>query len=258
MAGKATALEAFELNMTDATLLVDLAQALTNRRSNRLRKEPREAIGTALRIAKKHHDVIDCVESGDFFVVLKPGAQLSRDALRDMRPLLRQALVAGCAAIETYAADRVMELVGPVLRSKEKPDRLLDIRMSVRDWIAINEYAAKGWGIRQVLDREIRLAASPAPAQIGIVFATVGEQQLLNRVDAHLNQRKGTATEVLATVYERRNRIAHQGDRVGHGRARITIDEVRDALIRIRRIIEAIDAITPNQAARKKATRRRA
>lgn len=252
MAGKQTALEAFELNMADATLLVNLAQALTNRRSNRLRKEPREAIGSALKIARGKHDEIDCVESEDFFVVLKPGARLTRDGLGDMRPLLRQALVAGCAAVETYVGDRIMELIGPVLRNKQKPDRLLDIRMSVRDWYSINDrYERPVWGVREVVEREIRLAASPAPAQVGMAFSVVGEQGLLNRVDSQLHQRRGTAADVLTTVYERRNRIAHQGDRVGRGRARITIEEVRDDLGKVKRIVEAIDAITPDQRPRK-------
>jgi len=49
-------------------------------------------------------------------VVLKPGSALTREDLRDSRPLLRQALVAACAAVETYMFDKAMSQIGPLIR----------------------------------------------------------------------------------------------------------------------------------------------
>lgn len=243
---KQTALQAFVLNTADAELMADLAGALTNQRSSRMRREKREAIGDALRVRKTDWDALDCVESDDFFVVLKAGTDLDRTRLKDVRPLLRQSLVAGCAAIETYVADRVMELLGPVLRTKEKPSRLLEIGMTVEHWFNIEErYKRKGWGIREIVGEAVREKSSPAPSQIGACFAIVGEKQILKRADAHLGRTNGTGVASLDRIYERRNRIAHAGDRVGQGRADIKRAEVVDDLGELRRVAEALDAVTP-------------
>lgn len=244
---KPSALQAFELNMSDATLMADLAGALTNQRAYRLRRERRHALGEALRISKSRWDDLDCVESDDFFVVLKPDTCLDRGRLKDVRPLLRQALVAGCAAVETYIADRVMELLGPVLRMKEKPNRLLEISMTVQRYYDINRrYKRQGWGVRELVGEAVREKASPAPGQLGQCFAVVGEKGLLKRVDEHLRRKNGTAERNLARIYERRNAIAHSGDRSGRGRADLQRPEVIRDLEELRQVVEAIDAVTPS------------
>jgi hypothetical protein len=65
-------------------------------------------VGLALRIPKKDRLHIECVESDDLFVVLKPGARVSRSdlAASALQPLLRKALVVARTAVETFAADR--------------------------------------------------------------------------------------------------------------------------------------------------------
>ena len=57
------------------------------------------------------------------FIAFKPGSAQLRGSLihENLRPLLRQALVAGCAAVETYVADRTMELLGPCFAQKRSP-----------------------------------------------------------------------------------------------------------------------------------------
>lgn len=247
MAGivKPKSLDAFELNMADAYKLVAIGGALTNTRSRRMRREKREALGSALGMPRNKHDQIDCVESPDFFVVLKPGTHLTRNYLDDVKPLYRQALVAGCAALETYVADRVMELLGPVLRSSDKPRRLLDVGMSVEDWYRIDErYTRTNWGVREIVQQHVRREASPAPAQIGTLFAIVGEKGVLNRVDQQLKRVKGTSHTHLEAIRQRRNKIAHEGDRVGRGRASITADEIHTDLDEITAIVTGLQLVT--------------
>src|SRR5680860_752012 len=106
---KPSALEAFEANVADAEMLLALSTALKNRRVRRMRAELRERIGEALGVTRGRRGGLDCIESDDLFVVLKTDGRVSRDDLREeaLRPLLRQAVVAIAAAIETYVADRV-------------------------------------------------------------------------------------------------------------------------------------------------------
>jgi len=249
MAGvsKPTARQAFNDNIADAETLVLFADSLRNKRTRKMRREKRETLGEALDLPKKDWDNLDCIESEDLFAVLSPRSRLDRGAFKEkaLRPLLRQALVAGCAALETFVGDRVMELYRAALDSDERPRRLLELPMTVGDWLWIDEnYQRKRWGLRDVVEWEVRQIASPAPAQIGEAFGVVGQKKLWKRVDSHRKVTAGSSQEKLEGLYERRNRIAHSGDRDGRGRANLPTTEVRDDLQCLVEIVEALDAVT--------------
>lgn len=249
MAGKKKpkARQAFDDNLADAEALVAIAQALDNRRVRRMRRELRERLGDALGIPKKHWEGLDCIESDDLFAIFKPGSRVDRDAISEprLRPLLRQALVAACAAVETFVGDRAMERLRGALDSEPRPTRLLDLPMTVGDWLWIDEtYERKRWGLREVVELEIRRHASPAPSQIGLTFSIIGEKNIWKRVDKRRGVRAGTSEQSLERIYERRNKIAHQGDRLGHGRATISIQEVVADLECIASIVDALDRET--------------
>ncbi len=244
---KPTARQAFDDNIADAETLVLLADSLRNKRVRKMRREKRETIGDALGIAKKNWDNLDCIESEDLFAVFSGESRLDRNTFDEkaLRPLLRQALVAGCAALETFVGDRVMELYRGALDLDDRPPRLLELSMTVGDWLWIDEnYERKRWGLREVVDWEVRQIASPAPSQIGEAFGIVGQKNLWKRVDSQRKATKGSSKKTLDALYERRNRIAHSGDRVGRGRATISGDEVSGDLKCMVEIVEAIDAVT--------------
>lgn len=249
MAGrnKPKARDAFNDNLKDAEALVSIACSLKNQRQRRMRRELREKLGAGLKVAKKDWGDMDCIESDDFFVVLKPGSRLNRDSLSEtnLRPLLRQALVAACAAVETFVGDRIMERLGSTLTEDPRPTRLDDLPMTVGDWIDIEKrYERRKWGIREVIEIEVRRLASPSPSQIGIAMGIVGEKKLWKRIDVRRGTRNGTSEAQLDAIYQRRNRIAHQGDRAGRGRASITAEEVDADLAAIAEIVDALDTET--------------
>ena len=124
------------------------------------------------------------LESDDLFVVFMPSGDLSRDRFTDLQPLLRQSLVAACAALETYVADKAMEFVGPALKSDELPARMKSIGLTVGHWAEIEEkYKRRGWGIRPVIDEYIRETSSTAPNNIGVVLSVVGVKRWSTKVD---------------------------------------------------------------------------
>lgn len=249
MAGvsKPTARQAFNDNIADAELLVLLADALRNKRIRRMRQEKRETLGDALGVRKREWDHLDCIESEDLFAVFTPGSRLDRDTFQEkaLRPLLRQALVAACAALETFVGDRVMELLRGALDAEERPARLLNLPMTVEDWLWIEEnYQRKRWGLREVVEWEVRNIASPAPAQIGQAFGIVGQKSLWKRIDSRRSVAAGKSEETLNRLNQRRNLIAHSGDRVGRGRAAISTAEVRGDLECLVEIVDALDRET--------------
>ena len=238
---------AFDLNIQDAKMLVELASLLSNQRTRRMRRELRERLGDALSIPQKRRGDLECLQNEKVFVTFMPGHGAWRDRLDDvgLRPLLRQALVAGCAAVETFCADRVMERYSAAIKQTPPPSRLLELSLTVDQYLTIQEtYQKAGWGLRKVIEMEVRQRASPAPAQIGQLFALVGEKALLARVDTQRRVLKGTTETELSRIVERRNLIAHTGDRSGRGRAAITTAEVRADVDTLISIIDALDKQT--------------
>ena len=252
MAGvrKAKSREAFDLNMQDAEMLVATAKLLENKRANRMRAELRTRIGTALRVPKAKQAELECLENSQVFITFLPGSAHLKVSLtgENLNPLLRQAIVAGCAAVETYIADRTMELLGPVLRAKEKPSRLLELTMTVQQYLKVQSYQRKNWGLRDLIEDQVLLKASTSPSSIGMLMSMVGIPKVWSSIDAKRGVPRGSSEASLEAITQRRNRIAHNGDRLGRGRATITVTEVERDLSCLIEIVNAIDVVTRSDA----------
>jgi hypothetical protein len=136
---KMTAREAFNLNIQDAEMLVELVKMLSNQRVRRMRHELRQRLGDALSVPQKQRNDLECLENERVFVTFKPGYGEWRHRLDEinLRPLLRQALVVACAAVETFCADRVMEQYAATIKEDPLPGRLRDLRLTVGDYLDI-------------------------------------------------------------------------------------------------------------------------
>jgi len=245
--GKPSAREAFDANMADAEMLVALAKMLQNKRQRRMRAELRERVGEALSIPKRKRAELECLENDQVFVAFKPGAAGLRSELNELalRPLLRQAVVAACAAVETFVADRVMENLSLAMRMDPMPPRLLAMTMTIDDWLRIEKtYTRKGFGIRQIAELEIRERSSPTPSVIGELFSVVGKKDIFKSIDLNRKVVKGTSARELDVIRQRRNKIAHEGDRKGRSRATISATEVEGYISEIMQIIDAMDRVT--------------
>jgi hypothetical protein len=162
--------------------------------------------------------------------------------------LLRQALVAACAATETFIADKVIERAGVLLRaSEEATPGMRKIQLSVGDWLDIEtRYERRRRGLReQVMVRYINEQASTAPSQLGALLALVGITKWADQVDHHRSVSKGASVAMLNRITERRNKIVQTGDRQGRGRASLTVDEVKASLADLESVVFAIEKILP-------------
>ena len=95
-------IDMFHDSMEDAKILMLIASAFPNRRERAMRTELRNRVGEALRIKKNDRRELECIENEKVFLLFKNKNHLSKIQFKDTRPLLRQAIVAGCAAFETY------------------------------------------------------------------------------------------------------------------------------------------------------------
>ena len=235
---------AFKDNIADAEALLNYAIAFENRRSRSMRRELRGHIGDALKVPQKQRDELDCLESDDVFLVFLPGGSLNRGHFRDLRPLLRQSLVAACAALETYVADKAMEFVGSAVRADNPPRRMQEIPFSVGHWIEVKRtYKKLGWAIRDVVEDHIRETSSTAPNRIAEVLSTVGFHDWVKKVDTTRQVQPGTTEAELRDLTDRRNRIAHSADRHGRGRAALDVSQVKACLRTIRSVVEATESL---------------
>jgi hypothetical protein len=242
---KLTPLDAFNSNLADAEMLVAYARAFQNRRKYRMPEKLRERVGEALGVPAKKRAALDCLENDHVIAVFKPDGGMGRDQFDDLRPLLRQAVVAACAALETYVADKTMEFVGKALRANQLPPRLREITLTLGRWDDIKKKGFKRsvWAIRPVVEEAIREMSSTAPSSIGKVLAIVGFQGWSRKVDGARKVEDGTTERELERLTGRRNRIAHSADRKGQRRATIDLAEVEIYITLSKSVVSALDAV---------------
>lgn len=117
--------------------------------------------------------------------------------------------------------------------------------MTVADWLAIEErYERRRWGLREIIEAEFDKMASGSPSEIGKLMSAVGVKGVWPLVDQQRKVAKGRSEAELTRIVDRRNRIAHTGDRAGRGRAEITLGEVETDLACVRSVVEGLDAAT--------------
>src|SRR4051812_18497298 len=178
-----TPIQVFEDNMADAARLVALTRELLNTRTRRMRAEMRQRVGEAIRVRQRDRTDLDCVESDDVFIVLKPGGRARREHFTEpeLRPLLRQAVVAIAAAVESYVAEKACCYIREALDDRGR--RLLDIPTTVEQVLELETYERRGWGHRRLVRSYLEREASASPNKIGVVFATVGKRGFWKKVD---------------------------------------------------------------------------
>ena len=154
MSGRTTSrtpVQVFEDNMADAERLIALTRVLLNTRTRRMRAEMRDRVGEAIRVRHRDRTGLDCVESADVFVVLKPGGTAKREHFSEpeLRPLLRQAVVAIAAAVVSYVAEKACCYIREALDARGR--RLLDIPATVEQVLELDLYERRGWGHRRLV-----------------------------------------------------------------------------------------------------------
>lgn len=242
-------LDSFRDSLDDADALIIFARAFQNQRSRRMRKELRNRVGDALKVPARDRESMDCIENGQVFLVFRDASDLGKDRFTDLRPLLRQSIVAGCAALETYLADKTMERIGAALKADAIPKRLRSIPLTLGHWSDIErEYSRRTWGIRAIVEEAVREQASTAPNKVGELLSMIGVTDWTRKVDSARNVPRGTTEGHLTTLTDRRNRVAHSADRVGQGRANLEIEEAEAFLAQIRDVAEAIDVVVGDHA----------
>ena len=239
---KPTPIEVFETNIADAERLLSLARALDNKRLRRMRRELREGFGSAMRLSKRDQDRLDCVESEDLFVIIKPSGALGRGDFteQELRPLLRQAIVSVAAATESYVAEKASSYVGDALDGA--PDKLRGVRVTLGEVFDIEQtLTRRRFGWRRILQERIERDAGSAPNKIDTVFSLVGKQVPWGKIDDRRHVRRGESRKQMEALTKRRNRIAHTGDRVGSKRAVITLREAENHLTSAKAMVEALE-----------------
>jgi RiboL-PSP-HEPN len=237
-------IEVFEANIADAERLISLTRALLNTRRYRMRRELRESVGAALKLPQKEWDRLDCIESGEVFVVLKGNGAVRREHFeeQELRPLLRQAIVAIAAAVESYIAEKACSCISEAW--DQQPDRLRQMPILLGDVIDIEaKYKRRFWGYRDLVERYLEREASSDPNKIGVVFSTVGKKGFWKALDSRRGVSKGTSHKQLAALAARRNKIAHTGDRIGSKRATLSVTEVEGHYVNAKSIVEALDKV---------------
>ena len=249
---KPTPREAFAANMEDALRLVTLSDLLTNIRTRRPRAEFRAKVGAALGIPRRDWDAIECIESQDLWVIISPHSEANGEDLGYHDPMLRQAIVAGAAAFETFLADRVVAEIRRKISAREQLPAGLDrVRMDVGQWRRVGSHGRPNEAITSyVLEPHIRMQASCGPDKDKELLKLAGASDPLSELDRLCGRPTNGTAQHLERVRKRRNAIAHTGDRSGRGRAPITKPVVKRMLSDLTASVDAIDELFPKSKQR--------
>lgn len=246
---KQDAWTAFQDNIKDAEVLLSYAKGFINNRKYRMRAELRQSIGETLHVNVRDRNKLNCLDSGGLFVVFRPDADLQPSDFDDLRPILRQVLVAVCAAFETYVADKVMEHVSTAIRADKLPARLEAIPVTLGQWLEVEaRYKRRGWGMRSIIEGFIRETSSTAPNKVGEVLSVIGVKHWSKKVDGLRSLPNGTTVDHLDCLTKRRNLIAHAADRSGQGRAALGYDEVIEHVAHVHDIAGAVAKLLKSHA----------
>jgi hypothetical protein len=114
-----------------------------------------------------------------------------------------------------------------LVKGSSLPAKLAGLSISVGDWKMLEDnYTRRRRAIREnLLEPKIRELASTAPSQIGLLLGMLGVKDWSRKVDSSRHVPRTTTVKELDDLTKRRNRIAHEGDRRGYGRAAISVAE---------------------------------
>lgn len=85
--------------------------------------------------------------------------------------------------------------------------------------------------------------ASMAPKPLGELMALIGVKDWSRRIDKARDVERGNTVSDLDRISKRRNKIAHQGDRDGRGRAGINLKYVQNELAVLEAVAKAMDKL---------------
>jgi hypothetical protein len=146
------------------------------------------------------------------------------------------------AAVESYIAEKAATYIGDALDGHS--GRVRTVNVTLGDVFDIEQtLTRRRFGWRRILQEKIERDASAAPRKIDSVFDLVGKSVPWSKVDKNRKVANGKSREQMEELAKRRNRIAHTGDRVGSGRAAISISDAQDHLENAKEIIEAMETL---------------
>lgn len=243
---KKSPIDAYKENVEDALWLVRHAEVLTHTNKNTMQSILRTSVGNTFHIPKKNQTNMDYIQNDEIILIFRDKTQYGRKDIANLQPLLRPAVVAVCAAFETYLADRVMTFVGPLLRSKNPSSRLKSIPLTAYDWMIIEQAKNRGYAMRNIVERYIRENSSTAPKKVGELLSLIGVKNWTKALDSRRRLPPRTTESQLDALTDRRNRIAHAADRKGRSRNKLTINQARDYIAQVDSIVDALEGILTN------------
>ncbi len=158
--------------------------------------------------------------------------------------LLRAAIVFIVSAMDTYFHDRIKYGIS---RASEKgmPDALSRHRITIGDLENWESSRRRGNVIRNWITDHLASVPLQSPDRIAEYMRYIGIEQLWNKVEPD-NLKRNKLLQKLNEIIDRRNKIAHEGDRLS-GRSTekrlrdITVDQVNKWVDFIKLLVRTVD-----------------
>ncbi len=244
-------LTAFKQNISAAEEMVRLRELLAGKNVRKIRKERAASLKKALRWRKVEQ--IDRSENEYLYIIIRAAADVSRTYFdsKQLEFLLRQAVVAGCSAMDCYFLEKIEENIWSVYSKKgaDSPPDLLRLRITMGDYLEAQSYTRKGWLLKAAMMNSIRFASFQSPDAIRDRLQLLGVRNFWNEVGHDMGMRPADLRRQVKEFVDRRNQIVHKGDRPGNKPQPIDLRWVKRRMQLVDRLVKAADDVIDRQVA---------
>lgn len=163
--------------------------------------------GTALHHVRNAHTIIGIHGS-----VTVPS---SLTATQGLDFLLRQAVVVGCSALESFLWDILRENALTVIRARGRKadDSLKNITLTLDDYLSLDEYPDPDERLRQIILRRFERGALYDLEKIDEIMGILTVRDFWKEIAVQTGFDQKEIRARLADLINRRNQIAHRADR---------------------------------------------
>jgi len=238
----------FDKAMERAKYIFKLAGGLTDHRKRSVRRDWSGGFKKLMHWPKSHK--IERVDSKDVVLIIRDNSNLTRkdfssDALRD---LLRASLVMAVSAMDAYFHAKVLRYVVVHSKSRKPSKRLLNERITVRDFIEGQRKERSFTALRAAIERNLSYQSLQHPDNIADALNLIGVSDFWGRVAKKLGKSKDGLRKEISSIVRRRNQIAHEGDLCQSARSRnksrtITLKFVSSSIDLIETLVDAADNV---------------
>ena len=202
-------------NFSVAEHLLQLHELFRGLQEEKLDESLRLAVCTCFNIPEK--SVLRHARNEQVVLVAKATAPIPPSLLVQdgINFLLRQAVVVGCTALESFFWDALQENVLTIVRARKRgaDESLREITLSLDDYLSLEGYADSDVRLQQIILKNFERATLYDASSIENIAKILTVKDFWAKITAKTGNPDNEIKRHIGEIIQRRNQIAHRADR---------------------------------------------